>query len=91
MFKMCYNNRHGLAKEFDTACVEAPCHVCFDVVFAIPQLGHKLIMVESHRETLLFIPHHPETCFETKILSILGRLDIARSIPCHQIVSKSEE
>jgi hypothetical protein len=65
--------------------------MCFDISFAILQLGHELIMVESHRETLLFVPHHPETCFETKTLYILGRLDIARSIPCHQIVSKTEE
>ncbi len=64
--------------------------MCFDVSFTIPQLGHKMVMVGSHREILLFVPHHPETCFETKILYILGKLDIARSIPCHQIVSKLE-
>ncbi len=59
---------------------------CFEVSFAIPQFGHELVMDVSHRDTLLFVPHHPETCFVTKILYILGKLDIARPIPCHQIV-----
>jgi hypothetical protein len=64
---------------------------CFEVLFATPQFGHELVMDVSYRDTLLFVPHHPKTCFVKKILYILGKLDIARPIPCHQIVSKSAE
>ncbi len=45
---------------------------CFEVSFAIPQFGHELVMDVSHRDTLLFVPHYPKTCFVTKILYILG-------------------
>ncbi len=62
---------------------------CFDDSFAMPQFGHVLGIDESQRDTLLFVPHHPETCFKTKILYIFGKLDIAISIPYHHIESKS--
>jgi hypothetical protein len=39
---------------------------CFEVSFTTPQFGHELVMDVSHRDTLLFVPHHPKTCFATK-------------------------
>ncbi len=60
---------------------------CFNYSFAMPQFGHVLGIDESHRDTLLFVPHHPKTCFETKILYIFGKLDVAISIPYHHMIS----
>ena len=45
---------------------------CFDVSLAMPQFGHILLIVVSHRDCLLLDPHQPDTCFDTKIRNILG-------------------
>jgi hypothetical protein len=46
--------------------------MCFDVSFITPQLGQMFFMLVSHRDPLLFDPHHPETCFTTNIQNISG-------------------